>query len=98
MIVFSGAGCELSGAGCPQAVQKRIPGSSRFPHDVQNGAAVDTTGAGAAAAAMVTAAAGGAGAGASTGGEGRPEDMDRPQLVQNAEEASTWAPHETQAI
>jgi hypothetical protein len=94
MIVFSGAGCELSGTGCPQPVQKLIPGSSRFPHDVQKAVAVGeagaeaATGAGATAAAAAMVATGGSGGAASTGGASL-TDMDLPQLVQNAEEAST---------
>ena len=89
MIVFSGAGCELSGTGCPQPVQKWIPGSSRFPQEVQKGVATGIAGAGAAAAAAAMIATGGSGGAASTGGAGGLTDMDWPQLVQNADAAST---------
>jgi hypothetical protein len=86
MIVFSGAGCELSGTGCPQPVQKRIPETSGVPQEVQKAVGIGTAGAGAGAAAAATVATGGA---ASTGGAGGLTDMDCPQLVQNAEAAST---------
>jgi hypothetical protein len=95
MIVFSGAGCELSGTDCPQPVQKRIPGSSRFPQEVQKAVTAGEAGAGAAADAGATAAAaamvatGDSDGAASTGRAGVLTDMDWPQLVQNAEEAST---------